>query len=117
MHLQRLQQPHNSATNGREAVEAYRKSPVDVVFMDLHMPVMNGLEASRKIRKYEHEQGLAPTAIVALTGAVSLNARQEAFASGMDLFLIKPVAMKVLNEILILLRDKGRGALRDFRGS
>lgn len=78
------------------------------------MPIMDGLEASREIRRYEHEKGLSPTAIVALTGAASLSARQEAFSSGMDLFLTKPVAMKVLKQILLEFRDKGREALREF---
>jgi CheY-like chemotaxis protein len=114
MHMTKLQQPHTSATNGREAIDAYKASPADIVFMDLHMPVMDGLEASREIRRYEHEMGLVPTAIVALTGAASLHARQEAFSSGMDLFLTKPVAMKLLKEVLLVFRDKGREALRDF---
>lgn len=78
------------------------------------MPVIDGLEASREIRRYEQEKGLPATAIVALTGAVSLHARQEAFSSGMDVFLTKPVAMKVLKKIMLEFRDKGREALRDF---
>ena len=112
--MTKLQQTHASATNGLEAVDAYKASPADVVFMDLQMPVMDGLKASREIRRYEHEKGLVPTVIVALTGAVSLSARQEAFSSGIDLFLTKPVAMKVLEGVLLEFRDKGRRALREF---
>ena len=112
--MAKLQQSHASATNCREAIDAYKASPADIVFMDLQMPMMDGLEASREIRRYEHEKGLVPTVIVALTGAASLSARQEAFSSGMDLFLTKLVAMKVLKEVLLEFKDKGRGALREF---
>jgi len=79
------------------------------------MPVMDGLQATREIRRYEHENLCKPSAVVALTGAASMNARQEAFSSGMDLFLTKPVVMKVLKEILLELREYGREALKEFK--
>lgn len=114
--MTRLAQDHVGATNGHEALEAYKaaSSKFDIIFMDLQMPTMDGLEATREIRRYEHEMGLVPAAVVALTGAASMSARQEAFSSGMDLFLTKPVAMKVLKEVLLELRDHGRAALREF---
>lgn len=116
MHMSKLQQNHIEATNGREAFEAYKAASgsFDIIFMDLHMPVMDGLEATREIRRYEHENGMVPVVVVALTGAASMNARLEAFSSGMDVFLTKPVAMKVLKDILLEFRDNGRTALREF---
>lgn len=64
------------------------------------MPVMDGLEATRKIREFELEEGIKPAMIIALTGLGSASAQQEAFASGVDLFLTKPVRLKELVKIL-----------------
>lgn len=116
IYMSKLQQDQVAAVNGREALGAYKAASgkFDIVFMDLQMPVMDGLEATREIRRYENENGLPPTAVVALTGATSMSARQEAFSSGVDLFMTKPVAMKTLKDILLELRSSGRTALREF---
>lgn len=64
------------------------------------MPVMDGLEATRRIRSYEKQNELQPALIIALTGLASAKTQQEAFASGIDLFLTKPVPLKELGRIL-----------------
>jgi len=64
------------------------------------MPIMDGFSASREIRAFERITDRTPTTIIALTGASSPQARQEAFASGIDRYLTKPVPMKVLKTIL-----------------
>ena len=64
------------------------------------MPAMSGLESSRHIRRHENEHNLEAAMIVALTGAANPRARQEAYASGIDMFLPKPVPMKELKAIL-----------------
>lgn len=64
------------------------------------MPVMDGLEATRHIRAYEKQQGWDPALVIALTGLGSSKTQQEAFASGIDLFLTKPVPLKELGSIL-----------------
>ena len=64
------------------------------------MPVMDGLECTRRIRGFERSHGLKPTTIIALTGLASGSIQQEAFANGVDLFLTKPVRLKELREIL-----------------
>jgi CheY-like chemotaxis protein len=91
-----------TAENGLEAVEAYLASPKSYsgILMDISMPVMDGLVASRRIREFERTQDLVPTTIIALTGIASASAQQEAFASGIDLFMTKPVRLKELAEIL-----------------
>jgi len=75
------------------------------------MPIMDGIESSRNIRRFERENSLPPTALIALTGAANPNARQEAFSSGVDLFLTKPVAMKSLKIMLEDIRRGGRSVL------
>ncbi|KAK5713071.1 hypothetical protein LTR15_011432 [Elasticomyces elasticus] len=71
-----------------------------VILMDISMPVLNGFEATRLIRAYELQHGLQPAHIIALTGLGSAGAQQEAFSSGVDLFLTKPVRLKELTKLL-----------------
>lgn len=101
-YLKKLGQVYQTATNGQEALEAYKKDPDGsrFIFLDVSMPVMDGFVASREIRAYERENGLEPAFIVALTGLASADAQREAFCSGMDLFLTKPVRLKELRAIL-----------------
>jgi CheY-like chemotaxis protein len=79
-------------------------------FSDISMPIMSGIESTRHIRRFEKENGLEPVALIALTGAANPNTRQEAFSSGVDLFLTKPVPMKALRGMLEDLRREGRAA-------
>lgn len=64
------------------------------------MPVMDGMQSTRLIRKFEHEKNRKPVTIIALTGAASEAAKQAAFSAGIDLFLTKPVPMRTLKTIL-----------------
>lgn len=101
---------YRTARNGQEAVEAYKRNPNECkyIFTDISMPVMDGFEATRHIRAYEQEQGLQPATIVALTALASSYSQREAFGSGLDLFLTKPVKLKELRQVLV-----SRGILND----
>lgn len=105
-YMKKLGYPFTCASNGLEAFEAFQKScgqdaeDFKFVFMDISMPVMDGLESTRRIRALEIERGLSRCNIFALTGLASADAQQEAFASGVDLFLTKPVRLKELSKIL-----------------
>ena len=68
--------------------------------MDLNMPTLDGFEATQRIRQFERQQGLEPATIIALTGLANADARQQAYSSGIDLFLTKPVRLKELTRIL-----------------
>jgi len=65
--------------------------PFDRVLMDLHMPGMDGVEATRRIRSIEAEDGSAPTPIIALTANASTEDREACRAAGMDRFVVKPL--------------------------
>lgn len=95
----------DTAQNGLEAVTIYQASSkrYDLVLMDISMPVMNGYEATKGIRKFERfspSSRFAPTRIIALTGLGSEASRDEAFTSGVDEFRTKPVPMKDLKVLL-----------------
>lgn len=64
------------------------------------MPLMDGLESTRKIRQLERADKIKPATIIALTGLGSATIQREAIASGMDLFLTKPVNLKSLQKTL-----------------
>lgn len=64
------------------------------------MPVMDGLEATRHIRALEKRNEWKPALVIAMTGLASAKTKQEAFASGVDIFLTKPVPFKDLSRIL-----------------
>lgn len=64
------------------------------------MPIMDGYEATQHIRTYEKKHSLQPATIIALTALGSEAAYQEAFGSGCDMFLTKPVKLKDLTKII-----------------
>jgi CheY-like chemotaxis protein len=66
-------------------------TPFDRVLMDLHMPEMDGLQATRRIREFEAERHIAPTPIIALTANAAPEDRDACRDAGMDGFLIKPL--------------------------
>lgn len=79
------------AVNGQEAVEMVERSSYDLVLMDCHMPVMNGLEAAREIRHRQRGQEARRVPIVALTASVLPEERGECITAGMDDFIAKPL--------------------------
>ncbi|CAK3934150.1 Hybrid signal transduction histidine kinase B [Lecanosticta acicola] len=81
-------------------VETLQTSKPNVILMDINMPCLNGFEATRQIRGFEKMMGIEPATIIALTGLGSASAQQEAFSSGFDMFLTKPVRLKELTKIL-----------------
>ena len=74
------------ARNGEEAVEAVKVGEFDLLLMDVQMPVMNGLEATRRIKA----AGNAPL-IVALTAKAMVGDRQKILAAGCDGYIVKPI--------------------------
>jgi len=76
--------------NGREAVEAVRRDDFDVVFMDVHMPEMDGFQATGAIRADERETGRR-LRIIAMTASAMTGDRERCLASGMDGYISKPI--------------------------
>jgi two-component system sensor histidine kinase/response regulator len=87
-----------TASDGREAVALVQAQPFDLVLMDVHMPVMDGLQASRTIRLLP---GCASLPIVALTANAFVEDRQACFDAGMNAFVPKPVVAKSLYDSIL----------------
>ncbi|MGF1449084.1 MAG: response regulator [Opitutales bacterium] len=113
--LKRLGHNADVAANGREGIEAIRRQSYDLVFMDLHMPEMGGLEATRHILELLPAEE-APY-IVAMTAAALQTDRNAALQAGMKAFITKPVKVEEVERVLKLVRDSVRAAAASEQSS
>lgn len=100
--MRKLNKPYAQAMNGKEAVEQYCAAPdtFALLLMDISMPVMDGFAATENIRAMEEKKGWKNCLIVALTGVASEEARNRAFAAGVDTFISKPASIQTLRTIV-----------------
>ncbi len=96
LYLKSLPYTLDTAADGREGLAAFRPGRYDLVLMDVHMPVLDGLEATRAIRAREHQQDRAPTPVVALTASAMPEDVRRALEAGCDGHVAKPVKKDVL---------------------
>ena len=94
-----------AAANGKEAVQKFATEPFDLILMDVEMPEMDGLEATRIIRATEQAQG-THIPVYAITAHTLTADRDSCFESGMDGFISKPIAV---DDVLKLAADIGLG--------
>lgn len=87
------------ANNGLEAVARFKEQNFDAVLMDIHMPEMDGFEATRLIRDWQNEQGLA-VPVIAVTARTMQGDREEALRAGMSGYLSKPLEIQDLLAML-----------------
>lgn len=88
------------ANNGLEALNIFKERKFDVILMDIMMPVMDGLEATMKIREYENENNIVDrTPIIAVTANTMDNDREKCISYGMNEFMAKPFDVNKLNAI------------------
>ena len=88
-------------SDGQQALDALKQGdPVDLVLLDLHMPVMNGFEAAQRIREWEDQVGIVRHPMVALTAAAFDADRHRCLDVGMDDFLAKPISIASLDAML-----------------
>jgi len=91
----------HTASNGKEAFEMSKESLYDLIFMDMHMPVIDGIEATRMIRAHELEvQQKNPAYIVALTASDIRESKEECFEAGMNEFMEKPLMRDVILDVI-----------------
>lgn len=111
MALARLNWQVSQAGDGRQALEMIRAGArYDLVLMDVDMPVMGGLAATRLIRAWEEEQLRPPVPIIALTANVDRDAERQCLGAGMNGFIAKPIDTVVLPQLLL---QKLRASRRD----
>lgn len=86
-----------TARNGKVALEKFLNSKPNIIFMDAHMPEMNGYEATVAIRKIENTDRLVHTPIVALTASSDHDVKDKCLQAGMDDFITKPIMQSALS--------------------
>ena len=101
--LEKLGAKVKKAENGSEALDAVRQDHFDLIFMDIQMPDMDGLAATRLIRKLNNDASTTP--IIAMTANSLAEHREDCFAAGMDDYLAKPINL-----------DDLRRAISDWEG-
>ena len=97
--LERLGHRASFAVNGREALEQVEQRDFDLILMDIHMPEMDGLEATRALRARSDDKRQIP--VIALSADVMNEAREQALAAGVNEFLSKPVQKQQLQQALL----------------
>ncbi|GHT23110.1 hypothetical protein FACS189430_05880 [Bacteroidia bacterium] len=95
--IQKLVKNIDIANNGQEAVDKYLSdSKYDIVLMDIQMPIMDGLQATKKIREIEADSKATPIPIIAITANALAGDREHCLASGMNEYISKPFQVEVL---------------------
>ena len=94
--------------DGRQAVEAYERNSYTFILMDMQMPVMDGLEATRRIRELE-QGGAKRTPIVALTANAMMGTLERCLEAGMDDYLTKPLDISRLQDVLDRFMGRAEG--------
>lgn len=88
------------AADGRETIQRWAAEPFDLILMDMHMPDLDGIEATREIRRIERQQGRAMIPIIAVTAAAMSEDTRMCMEAGMNAFLAKPLQANVLYKTL-----------------
>ena len=88
------------AHNGKQAIEVYKENDVDLIFMDIQMPILNGYEATQAIRNLENASE-RHTPIIALTAGILNNERQKCLEAGLDDYTSKPMNKNTIAKILV----------------
>ncbi len=85
------------AFNGQDAIDKFTQSPIDIIFMDVQMPVMNGYVATQRIRELQTER----IPIIALTAGTVMGEREKCLEAGMDDYASKPIIKDTLEMIIL----------------
>ncbi len=102
------------ANNGKEGLSMYMKNAqkYDIIFMDIQMPIMNGVDATKAILAYEQSQSLEHTPIVAVTANALKGDRERFMAEGMDEYVSKPINLnKFITVLKLFLKDSNESII------
>ena len=86
------------ADDGQEAVDMFKSEKIDLIFMDVQMPILSGFEATKEIRKLEKEGAHIP--IIALTARTVKGEKERCEEFGMDDYVTKPVVFNTISDII-----------------
>ena len=104
--LRRLGWESEFAENGRELLDLVRNKDYDLIFMDVQMPLMDGLEATRRLRAGDAGEGLKEVKIIALTANALSGDEARCLESGMNAYMTKPLKLRTLKQAIMSLCGK-----------
>ncbi len=110
--IQKLVKNIDVANNGQEALDMFDKTKYDVILMDIQMPIMDGIQATKKIREIEGDKQTVHIPIIAITANALAGDREHCLASGMDEYISKPFQVEVLvnkMKTLLAIGSSGHG--------
>ncbi len=108
--LERVGYQVRIAANGEEALQLLDEHEFDLVLMDMQMPVMDGLEATRRLREREAAHGARRVPVIAMTANARQEDRELCLAAGMDDYLAKPISIaEVLDRVRAIAADAAGG--------
>jgi PAS domain S-box-containing protein len=87
----------HEASNGLEAVKKFENTPIDIIFMDIQMPVMNGYEAAQCIRNLQNGKTIP---IIAITAGAEKEEKEKCIASGMNDYISKPIIKGIIGDTI-----------------
>jgi CheY-like chemotaxis protein len=93
------------AENGQLALDKLARTTYDLIFMDCHMPIMDGYAATQELRLLEAREGIPHQTVVAITANALKGEREKCLAAGMDEYVTKPISTENLTRLLIELLD------------
>ncbi len=88
------------AADGEQAIQLWKRGQFDLILMDMHMPDVDGLEATRTIRRFEEASNVPSIPIIATTAAAMPEDVRRCLESGMNDFIAKPIQIELLEETL-----------------
>lgn len=88
------------AHSGKEAIGYFQKKRYSLIFLDIHMPHMDGFEVIKKMRSFEKVKAISRTPVIALTGLSTKRSKKKCISLGFDNFVEKPFDKKTLNKII-----------------
>lgn len=100
INLKKLGHEVEIAVNGQMAIDMFKVGTYDVILMDIQMPILDGLEATIAIRKYEEEKGLDKIKIIAITANTLNEDKDKCFEVGMNEYITKPIQTEELKNVL-----------------
>lgn len=98
--LQKFGHTVSLAENGKQVLEMISKNDFDLIFMDIQMPIMNGVEATIAIRALEERKNMKRTPIIAMTAYAMDGDRDKFLGAGMDDYLSKPLNIREMEKVL-----------------
>ena len=107
------------ADNGQIGLDMFKKNieKYDMIFIDQNMPIMDGIETCKNIRKFENKNNLPETYLVTLTANAVSGEKERMLAIGMNDFMVKPIKLPILREILIKAHNKNELIVSNLKNS